>query len=68
MGVWELATEGRMPRPVGLSLEQLKARTAGLDSVTWRDPDRYCNVLDAPVEVCEGDYRGPVVREIPLSP
>jgi hypothetical protein len=46
MGVFELAVEGRMPRPVGVSIELIKARAAGLDSVTWRDPHRYCSVLD----------------------
>jgi hypothetical protein len=70
MGVWELATEGRMPRPVGLSLEQIKANTAGLDSIAWRDPDRFCSVLDVewrtPVEVRGADYRGAVLRETPL--
>jgi hypothetical protein len=32
-GVFELAVEGRMPRPVGITLEQIAARTAGIDSV-----------------------------------
>jgi hypothetical protein len=37
---WELATEGRMPRPEGISLDQIKMHTGGLDSVRWRDRPR----------------------------
>ena len=72
MGIWELATEGRAPRPVGITLELIKARTAGIDSVRWRDPDRFCSMLDvewrSPVEVRDADYRGPALRETPLRP
>ena len=30
----------------GISLEQLRACVAGLGSRTWRDPTRYCSLLD----------------------
>src|SRR5262249_12992141 len=43
--LWELAAEERRLRP-GISLERLRAVTAGLGSRTWRDPDRYCSLLD----------------------
>jgi hypothetical protein len=41
----EIATAERRLRPV-TSLERLRASTAGLGSRRWRDPDRYCSLLD----------------------
>jgi hypothetical protein len=68
---WELATEGRMPRPAGFTLDQIKAHTGALDSITWRDPFFYCSDLDypkygMPVHARGADYVGPVPRETPL--
>jgi hypothetical protein len=42
---WELATEGRMARPEGITIETIKACTAGLDSALWRSPRHYCSDL-----------------------
>lgn len=53
----EIATAERRLRPV-TSLEQLRAIVAGLGSRRWRDPDRYCSLLDA---------HGGVEREEPLA-
>jgi hypothetical protein len=55
--LWELAAEERRLRP-GISLERLRAATAGLGSRTWRDPDRHASLLDAD---------GGVEREQPLD-
>jgi hypothetical protein len=42
---WELAAEGREVRP-DLDLVMLRALTAGLDSVGWRDPFAFGTLLD----------------------
>ena len=67
---WELATEGRLPRPEGLTLEGVRAHTAGLDSVQWRDRNHYCSDLDYPMWALPLRYREgvpqPVKREAPL--
>jgi hypothetical protein len=41
----EIAMAERRLRPV-TSLERLRASVAGLGSQRWRDPDRYCSLLD----------------------
>lgn len=41
----QLATERRQGRP-DIDKEDVEARTAGLSSLTWAHPDRYCTVLD----------------------
>jgi hypothetical protein len=41
----EIATAERRLRPVA-SLEQIRASVAGLGSRRWRDPDRYCSLLE----------------------
>jgi hypothetical protein len=41
----EIAGEERRLRPI--SLEKLRASTAGLGCRRWRDPDRFCSLLDA---------------------
>ena len=43
---WTVAAETRALRPSGISLEQLRACVAGFGSRTWRDPTRYCSLLD----------------------
>jgi hypothetical protein len=55
--LWEIAAEERRLRP-GISLERLRAATAGLGSRIWRDPDRYCSLLD---------IAGGIEREEPLD-
>src|SRR5262245_29911844 len=40
------ATERREPRP-DIDPERIAACTAGLASLTWADPSRYCSDLDA---------------------
>jgi hypothetical protein len=54
--LWELAAEERRLRPT-ISLERLRAATAGLGSRRWRDPDRYASLLDC----------GGIEREVPLD-
>ena len=51
-----IAAAERRLRPV-TSLEQIRATVAGLGSLRWRDPDRYCSLLD----------QGGVERERPLE-
>jgi hypothetical protein len=52
----EIAMAERRLRPVA-SLEQIRASVAGLNSRRWRDPDRYCSLLD----------HGGIEREQPLD-
>jgi hypothetical protein len=54
---WTVAAETRNNRPP-IDLERLRASTAGLGSRRWRDPWRYCSLLDAD---------GGVERERPLD-
>jgi hypothetical protein len=67
---WELATEGRMPRPEGITIESVKARTGGLDDTTWRDNHHYCSRLDYPKWCMPLQYREgvpqPAEREVPI--
>ena len=44
--LWEIAGEERRHRPI--SLELLRAATAGLGCQRWRDPDRFASLLDGP--------------------
>jgi hypothetical protein len=53
---YELAAEERRNRPV-IDLDRVRATVAGLDSVEWRDPDRYGTLLE----------HGGVEREQPLD-
>ena len=53
--LFELSVEERRIRP-GISLERIRASVAGLGTRCWRDPDRYCSLLD----------HGGVEREQPL--
>jgi len=41
----ELATERREARP-DIAREDVESRTAGLGSIQWADPWRYCSLLD----------------------
>jgi hypothetical protein len=53
-----LATERREAKP-DIGQENVAARTAGLSTVTWADPDRYCSLLDM-------HYERAALRERPL--
>jgi hypothetical protein len=53
---YELAAEERRNRPT-IDLDRVRATVAGLDSLVWRDPDRYASLLD----------HGGVEREEPLA-
>jgi hypothetical protein len=55
----QLATERREPKP-DIDPERVAACTAGLASMRWADPDRYCSLLDANSECA-------VKREEPLA-
>jgi hypothetical protein len=55
----QLATERREVRP-DIDREDVEACTAGLASVTWADPFRYCSLLDA-------RHERAVKREQPLA-
>jgi hypothetical protein len=50
-----IAAEERRSRPA-VDLDRLHAAVAGLDSVTWRDPDWYCSLLD---DACTAARRDP---------
>jgi hypothetical protein len=54
--LWAVAAEERRLRPP-IDMEKLRASVAGLGSRRWRDPDRYCSLLD----------HGGVEREQPLE-
>lgn len=43
--VWAFAAEGRAIRPL-VSMTRVRASVAGLDSVTWQDPDCYGTLLE----------------------
>lgn len=44
--MFAVAVEERRERP-NINLELVRARTAGLNSLTWRDSRNYCSLLDA---------------------
>ena len=54
----QLATERRQARP-DIDREDVEARTAGLASLTWADPFKYCSLLDV-------QHERAVKREEPL--
>jgi hypothetical protein len=41
----ELATERRAARP-DIDREDVESRVAGLASIRWADPDKFCSLLD----------------------
>jgi hypothetical protein len=43
---YQMAAEGRQIRPA-IDLDRIRASVAGLDSLVWRDPERYGSLLDA---------------------
>jgi hypothetical protein len=53
------ATERREQGP-DLDAERIAASTAGLASLSWADPSRYCSLLDA-------HHERAVPREVPLD-
>jgi hypothetical protein len=55
----QLATERREAQP-DIDREDVEARTAGLDTIRWADPERYCSLLDM-------DPEHAVEREVPLD-
>ena len=60
---WQLAAETRRLRP-DVNLPRLRACTAGLDKLSWRDPWHFCSLFDhggAPP-----NYQGVPRREPPL--
>jgi hypothetical protein len=61
--MWEMASEERRQRPTGITLEKIRAATAGLRGQQWRDPWRYGSMLD--VQPAPG-MPGAVKRELPL--
>jgi hypothetical protein len=66
-----IGNQGRMPRPPGLTLEAVKAATAGLNSAAWRDRRRYCSLLDAPKWDVPARFRAgrpmPAKRDVPID-
>jgi hypothetical protein len=52
------ATERREPRP-NIDPERVEACTAGLASIRWANPIKYCSLFDA-------DHERAVLREEPL--
>jgi hypothetical protein len=68
----EAAANNRMPKPPGITVEAVRAQTAGLDSVTYRDRHYYCTTLEIwrwgmPVQHRPADFKMPVKREVPLT-
>jgi hypothetical protein len=61
---WQLCAERRLQRP-DVSLELLRACTAGLDSKGWRDPFYYCSFFDH-IAAPPG-YEGVPRRDPPLD-
>jgi hypothetical protein len=55
----ELLTERRQARP-DIGREDIEARTAGLHSSRWADPERHCSLLD-------GHPERAARREVPLD-
>lgn len=55
--IWQLAAEGRAVRPA-VSLEYLRAATAGLDSMQWVSPWHHGSLFDR---------TGAIERDVPLS-
>jgi hypothetical protein len=55
----ELATERRQGHP-GFDRGDIEARKAGLASLTWAHPDKYCTLLDP-------DHERAAPREQPLE-
>jgi hypothetical protein len=57
----ELVAQGRDQRkPPFIDIAHARACVAGLDSRKWRDPVKYCSLLEA-------DYQHAVKRETPLD-
>jgi hypothetical protein len=54
----------RQKRPAGITVETLRAHTAGLASVRWRSPTHYGSRLCVPTAP---GMPGMVKREVPLS-
>ncbi len=57
------ATERREARP-DIDLEVIEACTAGLASLTWADPERYCSLLDVDYARAAPRESGPLARAI----
>ena len=55
--IWTVAAETRNNRPA-IDLDRLRASTAGLGCRRWRDPRRFCSLLDPD---------GGVLREQPID-
>jgi hypothetical protein len=55
---FSIAVDERRSRP-NIDVDALRASVAGLDSAIWRDPNRYCSLLD--------DARTAARRDPPLS-
>jgi hypothetical protein len=55
----QLATERRQAHP-DIDREDVAARTAGLASIRWADPDRHCSLFDV-------DHERAARREEPLE-
>ena len=44
---WSVLAATRGKRPANVTLEDVDAAVAGVNSHEWRDPQRYCSMLDA---------------------
>ncbi len=72
LAAMETSADNRMPRPPGITIEMIKAHTAGLDVCRYRDHEFYCTSLEQyrwgmPVQYRPADFKFPVRREVPLA-
>jgi hypothetical protein len=63
--VHAIAADRREVRP-NIDLDYLRACVAGINSVTWRDPDYFCSLLDYSRWGAPGALR-PAKRDVPLE-
>jgi hypothetical protein len=71
LAAMEASATDRMPRPPGISVEMIRAHTAGLDVCSWRDHEFYCSSLECwrwnmPTQHRPANFKFPVRREVPL--
>jgi hypothetical protein len=68
--IFERRIAERAPRDRNLDLDDIRCVTAGLDSVTWRDPWHYCSMFDVSMPNLldpRGPRGGAVRRDVPLK-
>jgi hypothetical protein len=72
LSAMEAAADNRMPRPPGISVEMIKANTAGLDVCRYRYHEYYCASIECwrfgmPIQHRPSNFKMPARREVPLT-